>query len=60
VPGLLAAGGPGALWLAGEGDAGGLVRETFQGPGATGQLDVFTGKPEEAQANAVRWLLRPL
>ena len=60
VPGLLAAGGPGALWLAGEGDAGGIVRETFESSGAAGQLHAFTGKPEEAQANAVRWLLRPL
>jgi hypothetical protein len=41
-------------WLAGEGDAGGIVRETYQSLGAAGQLQSFTGKPEEAQENAVR------
>ena len=59
LPGLLAAAGPGALWLAGEGDAAGLVRETYKDLGAAKQLSPFTGKPEESQANAVRWLLNP-
>jgi dienelactone hydrolase len=58
LPGLLVAAGPGALWLAGEGDAAGIVRETYQSIGTTKRLMAFTGKPEEAQGNAVRWLLQ--
>jgi hypothetical protein len=60
VPGLLLAGSPSALWVAGEGDAVGILRETYKQLGAVGQLHSFTGKPEEAHSDAVRWLLRPL
>jgi dienelactone hydrolase len=60
LPGLLAAAGPGALWLAGEGEAAGIIRETYQSLGALKQLRTYTGAPSEAQANAVRWLLQPL
>jgi hypothetical protein len=60
LPGLLSAAGPRALWLAGEGEAAGLVRETYQSLGALKQLHTYTGAPGEAQQNAVRWLLQPL
>jgi dienelactone hydrolase len=60
VPGLLAAAGPGALWLAGEGGSGGIVGETYQRLDAAKHLHAFTGKPEEAEEAAVRWLLKPL
>jgi dienelactone hydrolase len=60
VPGLLSAAGPGALWLAGEGDAEGLIRETYQSAGAIKQLNPYQGNPEQAQSHAVRWLLQPL
>ena len=60
VPGLLAAAGPGALWLAGEGDAGGVVRDTYQAAGVIQQLQPYQGNPEQAQTHAVRWLLQPL
>jgi dienelactone hydrolase len=60
VPGMLAAGGPAPLWLAGEGDAGGIVRQTFQGADATKRLQISSKQGGEAQADAVRWLLQPL
>jgi hypothetical protein len=60
LPGLLASPGPAPLWLAGEGDATGIVRDTYAAPAAAKQLHAFTGKPAEAQADAVRWLLKPL
>jgi hypothetical protein len=58
LPGLLAAAGPGPLWLAGEGDASGPVRQTYQKPETSKHLHTFTGKPGEAQADAVHWLLK--
>jgi dienelactone hydrolase len=60
LPGLLTAAAPGSLWLAGEGRADGLVRETYEKLQAAKSLHTFTGPPAEAQAEAVRWLLRPL
>jgi dienelactone hydrolase len=60
LPGFLATAGPVPLWLAGEGDAAGILRETYASPDAAKQLHTFTGKPAEAQADAVRWLLKPL
>jgi hypothetical protein len=36
------------------------LRETYASPDAAKQLHTFTGKPAEAQADAVRWLLKPL
>jgi dienelactone hydrolase len=60
LPGLLASASPSPLWLAGEGDATGIVRDSHTGPEAGKQLHTYTGKPEEAQSEAVRWLLKPL
>ena len=60
LPGMLALGAPGPLWLAGEGaDAPQLVRAAFEAAGARDQLKSFAGTDEEKTAAAIRWLAQP-
>ena len=57
LPGLLALGAPGQLWLAGEGsDAPGLVRKIYALAGASKNLSVSAGQASGDEA--AKWLLR--
>ena len=60
LPGMLALGAPGELWLAGEGAAApALVTAAYTAEGASGKLQSFDGSDEEKVAAAVKWLTRP-
>ena len=60
VPGMLALGAPGELWLTGEQPMPpGLVSAAYTAAGAIGKLQTFAGPPEERAAAAVKWLARP-
>lgn len=58
LPGMLALGAPGALWLAGEKpEAANLVKEMYDRAGAGNRVTLFTGEPRQVRAAAVQWLL---
>ncbi len=60
LPGILALGAPGELWLAGEGDMPpGLVSAAYTAAGARGQLESYAGSPEGKLSAAIKWLARP-
>ena len=58
VPGMLALGTPGKLWLAGEEQMPGLTRRMYQL--ANAEKDLVLGKTAlpQIELEAVRWLLR--
>jgi hypothetical protein len=58
LPGMLALGAPGELWLAGENAAPPLVKAAYDAAGA-GAVKVYTGPANEKAASAVDWLSRP-
>jgi hypothetical protein len=59
LPGMLALGAPGELWLAGEGTkAPELIVRAYEAEGATKKLETFSGPEAEESAAAVRWLTR--
>ncbi|MBI4658626.1 MAG: acetylxylan esterase [Verrucomicrobia bacterium] len=58
LPGMLALGAPGKLWLAGEGkEAPELVNAAYKAESAQSNLTVFAGRAEQARAAVVKWLL---
>jgi dienelactone hydrolase len=58
LPGMLALGAPGKLWLAGESDkAPEVAQAAYAAAGAEKQLSVYSGAPEQAAEKAVAWLL---
>jgi hypothetical protein len=58
LPGMLAAGAPGKLWLAGEAEAGlAMVREQYRLCGDDDGLTVYSGEPQGLAAAAVQFLL---
>jgi hypothetical protein len=60
LPGMLALGAPGALWLAGEGsEAPDVVQAVYGAAGANGKLQLFAGPEEEKTTAAIQWLARP-
>ncbi len=60
LPGMLALGAPGDLWLAGEGSmAPGLVSAAYTAAGASGMLQSFEGSGDQTLSAAVKWLMRP-
>ena len=60
LPGMLALGAPGELWLAGEGaTAPAVVRAAYSAAGNSGKLATFDGAVEERIAAAIQWLTRP-
>jgi dienelactone hydrolase len=60
LPGMLALGAPGELWLSGEQPMPpGLVSAAYTAAGAIGKLQTYGGPPEARGAEAVKWLARP-
>lgn len=60
LPGMLALGVPGELWLAGEAPMPpGLVSAAYTAAGASGNLSGFGGPPEQRLDAAIKWLARP-
>jgi dienelactone hydrolase len=60
LPGMLALGAPGELWLAGEGlTAPPIVNAAYAAAGASGALHTFDAAPEGKIAAAANWLARP-
>ena len=60
LPGLLALGAPGELWLTGEGPmAPGLISAAYTAAGAGANLHTLDAAPEEATAALVKWMTRP-
>jgi hypothetical protein len=57
VPGLLALGGPQAVWLAGESDELPLVASAYRAASAEHKLTVFRGAEGEKQTAVAQWLL---
>jgi dienelactone hydrolase len=58
LPGMLALGAPGKLWLAGEGrDAPDIVKAAYEAEAGQDNLTVFQGTSEQTRAAGVRWLL---
>ena len=58
VPGMLALGAPGKLWLAGEGtEMPALVKRMYQAAGAEQNLTLAQVDPKQEAAEAVKWLL---
>jgi hypothetical protein len=58
LPGMIALGAPGDLWLAGENDAPPLVEAAY-GAAGTGTLKTYSGPADEKIADAIDWLSRP-
>jgi dienelactone hydrolase len=59
LPGMLALGSPGELWLAGEGPLPpGLVSAAYTTAGASGKLQPFTGPADQKTTAAIQWLTR--
>jgi hypothetical protein len=60
LPGLLALGAPGELWLAGEEPMPpGILSAAYTAAGAAGKLQPHGGAPQERAVEAARWLARP-
>lgn len=60
LPGILALGAPGAVWLGGEGDMPpGLVSAAYTAAGSRANLEAYAGAPEGTLSAAVKWLARP-
>jgi hypothetical protein len=60
LPGMLALGTPGELWLAGEGaDVPRLVQAAYGAAGAGDKVMAYGGPGEETTAAAIQWLARP-
>jgi len=58
LPGMIALGAPGKLWLAGEGaQAPALVGAAYRSAGAEQNLTTFAGEPRQKLASALKWLL---
>jgi hypothetical protein len=58
LPGMLALGAPGKLWLAGEGkEAPEPVQTIYMKSGAEKKLTVFNGQKDAMSSAAVAWLL---
>lgn len=56
LPGLLAAGAPGPLWLAGEETLPEVVAKAYAARDATAAVDLFTGEPSARTAAAARFV----
>jgi hypothetical protein len=60
LPGMLALGAPGELWLSGEQPMPpGIVSAAYTAAGAAAKLQTHGGPAEERQSEAVKWLTRP-
>jgi dienelactone hydrolase len=60
LPGLLALGAPGVVWLAGEEPMPpGIVSAAYTAAGAGGQLQAVNLPPEQRASEAVKWLAKP-
>jgi dienelactone hydrolase len=60
LPGLLALGAPGELWLAGEGvSSPKVVSAAYSASGTPARLVAFDGPEETKTAAAIKWLARP-
>ncbi len=60
LPGMLALGAPGELWLAGEGStAPAVISATYSAAGGSGKLTTFDGQADQKIAAALQWLTRP-
>jgi dienelactone hydrolase len=60
LPGMLALGAPGTVWLAGEEPMPpGIVSAAYTAAGASGQLQAVGIPPEQRAAEAVKWLAKP-
>ena len=57
LPGMIALGAPGRLFLAGEGQGPEIVVKAYEQAGKAGHLTVFTGEPGLTGQEAVKWLL---
>jgi hypothetical protein len=58
LPGMLALGAPGKVWLAGEADkAPEVIQAAYAAAGAKDQLSVYSGDRQQAAEKAVTWLL---
>jgi hypothetical protein len=58
LPGLLALGAPGKLWLTGEGkEVPEIIRAAYKAEGAGANLSVFDGPAGQTQAAAIKWLV---
>ena len=59
LPGMLALGAPGKLWLAGETSTGAsLVLDSYKAAGAADNLVLATAKPADVPAAAMEYLLK--
>jgi hypothetical protein len=59
LPGMLALGARGPLWLAGEGAHGpGIVAAAYEAAGSSQDLTVFDGEQEAKASAAIEWLLK--
>jgi dienelactone hydrolase len=59
LPGMLALGAPGKLWIAGEGDTGlALARTQYEAASASSRLTVFNGAQADSEKAAVAFLAR--
>jgi hypothetical protein len=60
LPGMIALGAPGEVWLAGEdGSAPDLVNAAYAAASASEKLQSFAGAPDESMVAAAKWLTRP-
>jgi dienelactone hydrolase len=59
LPGLLALGAPGKLWLAGEDQVPPLVTATYAASGAQGAVQKFAGPRDATVSAGVQWISRP-
>ncbi len=60
LPGMLALGTPGELWLAGEGDeVPRLVQAAYDAAGAGDKVTPYGGSDDAKAAAAIEWLSRP-
>ncbi len=59
LPGLIAFGSPGSLWLAGEGEkVPSIISRMYRSEGAQQRLTTFSGTRERLAEAAVEWLIR--
>lgn len=58
LPGMIALGAPGELWLAGEGDEPEIVAAAYRAHSKIENLATFTGDAGQKEAAAAAWLLK--
>jgi dienelactone hydrolase len=58
VPGLLALGAPGRLWIAGDEGAAEFISDTYQKCGQSNQLQVFHGDALNKGSAAAKWVIQ--